>query len=203
MSIPDSEQVHTGPEGETRKSRNPWKVAAIVLGVLIAVFTVLAIIGSQAGDNRDEKLAERLPASIEENFKDKGIDVTVDSVSCEELPMTDATFSITCDVRIVGIEEVIETTVQGSVDDDFVEIDEVFSEERLLSPPKAIEYVQALVDQATSGVTVLDCDLGGDIAVIRTGSEFTCALDSDETVLVTVAADGSGQITDVFATDGA
>jgi hypothetical protein len=70
----------------------------------------------------------------------------------------------------------------------------------LLTPAKAIEYVQALVDQQAPGFSVLDCDLGGDVAVIRTGSEFTCTLDSDETVLVTVAADGSGQITDVFAT---
>jgi hypothetical protein len=182
------------------KPRNRWKVVAIVLGVLIAVFVLLAIIGSRAGDNRDEKLAEVLPASIEENFQDKGIDVTVESVSCEKLPTTDATFSIICDVRIAGIDEIIETTVQGTVDNDFVQIDEVFSEERLLSQPKAIEYVQALVDQLTSGVTVLECDLGGDVAVIRTGSEFTCALDSGETVLVSVAADGSGQITDVFQT---
>ena len=185
------------------KGRNPWKIAAIVMGVLIAAFVILVIIGSQASDNRDEKLAEKLPGSIEANFKDKGIDVTVTSVSCEDLPTSDATFSIQCDVVIEGIDEVVEATVQGSVDDDFVQIDEVFSQERLLTPEKAIEYVQTLVDQQATGITVVDCEVGGDVAVIREGSEFTCTLDSDETVLITVAGDGSGSITDVFDTGGA
>lgn len=198
-----SEPVRIGPVEDEKKSRNPWKVVAVVLGSLIAIVAILAIIGSRASDNRDEKLAEKLPASIEENFRDKGIDVTVGSVSCDKLPTADGTFSITCGVNISGIDEVIEATVQGTIDDVFVEVEEVFSEERLLSPTKAVEYVQGLVDQLSAGVTVLDCDLGGDIAVIRTGSEFTCSLDSDETVLVTVAADGSGQITDVYASGGA
>lgn len=183
-------------------SRNPWKIAAIVLGVVIGVFVVLVIIGSRAGDNRDEKLAEELPGSIQRNFSDKGIDVIVSSVSCEKLPTTDGTFSLTCDVRIEGIDEIIETTVQGSVDDDFVQIDEVFSEERLLTPAKAIEYVQALLEQTAPGISVLDCDLGAEVTVIRTGSEFACELNSDETIVIRVAADGSGQIIDIFDTGG-
>ena len=195
-----------GPEGTDLPPPPPakkrWRAVAIILGVLIAVFVVLAVIGSRLSDNRDDKLAEKLPESIEENFRDKDIDVTVSSVSCEDLPTDDATFSIQCDVRIEGIDEVVEATVQGSVDGDFVQIDEVFSEERLLTVEKAIEYVQGLVDGAVENVTVLDCDLGGELAVIRTGSEFTCSLDSDETVLVAVAADGSGEITDVFSTPG-
>lgn len=179
-------------------SRNPWKIIAIVLGSLIAVFVILAILSSRSGDNRDEKLAEILPTSIEENFQNKGIDVEVESVSCDDLPTGDATFSIMCDVRVVGIDEVIETTVQGSVNDDFVQIDDVFSEERLLTPTKAVEYVQTLVAQMVDGVEVLDCDLGNDVVVVRPGSEFTCSLDSGETVLVSVSDDGSAQITDVF-----
>lgn len=182
------------------KPRNRWKVVAIVLAVLIAAFVVLVIIGSRAGDDRDTKLSQLLPSSIEKNFRDKGIDVTVESVSCEKLPTTDTTFSIMCDVRIAGIDEIVESTVQGEVSDEFVTVDEVFSEERLLNVPKAIEYVQVLVDQLTAGVAVLDCELGGDVVVIRAGSEFSCNLDSGETVLITVAADGSGQITDVFQT---
>lgn len=182
------------------KSRNVWKIVAIVLGVLIAVFVVLVIIGSQIGDNRDEKLAEKLPASIEKNFRDKGIDVTVSSVKCEDLPKSDATFSLQCDVRIEGIDEIVEATVKGEVKDDLVTIDEVSSIERLLTPAKAIEYVQTLVEQRAAGISVLNCDLGGDVAVIRPGSEFTCTLDSDETVLITVTEDGSGEISDVFAT---
>lgn len=184
------------------RPRNRWKIIAVVLGVLIAVFIVLVVIGSQVGDNRDEKLAEKLPASIEKNFRDKGIDVTVSSVTCEDLPKSDATFSLQCEVRIEGIDEVIETTVQGEVNDDLVTIDEVFSVERLLTPSKAIEYVQSLVEQRAPGISVLDCDLGGDVSVIRPGSEFTCTLDSDETVLISVAEDGSGEISDVFATAG-
>lgn len=184
------------------KRRNIWKIVALVLGVLIAVFVVLVIIGSRASDNRDEKLAQKLPASIESNFRDKGIDVTVSSVDCDKLPTTDGTFSLSCDVRIDGIDEIVESTVQGSVDDDFIEIDEVFSEERLLTVEMAVKYVQTLVDDAAPGIVVLNCDLGGDVAVIRTGSEFTCSLDSDETVLITVAADGSGEITDVFDSGG-
>lgn len=180
------------------KARNRWKIVAIVLGVLIAVFVLLAVIGSQTGDNRDEKLAEKLPASLEKNFRDKGIDLTVSSVSCEDLPTSSATFSIQCDVRIEGIDDVVEATVKGSVDDDLVQIDDVFSEEKLLTTDMAVEYVQGLVNDLSPGITVLDCDLGGDIAVIRTGSEFTCSLDSGETVLITVAEDGSGEITDVF-----
>jgi hypothetical protein len=180
-----------------------WKIVAIVLTSVIVLFVVLAIVGSRMGDNRDEKLAEKLPASIEENFTNKGIDVTVESVKCEDLPTSNSSFSIECDVRIEGIDEIIETTVQGTVDDDFVEVEEVFSKERLLTLAMAIEYVQQLVDSGTSGITVLDCDLGGDIAVIRPGSEFTCSLDSGETVLVSVANDGSAEITDVYAGDGA
>lgn len=171
---------------------------AVVLGVLIAVFAILAVIGSQLGDNRDEKLAEKLPASLEENFRDKGIDVTVSSVSCEDLPTSDGSFSIQCDVRIEGIDEVVEATVQGSATDDRIEVEEVFSEERLLTQAKAIEYVQGLVDEKAEGIAVLECDLGGEVVVIRPGSEFTCSLDSEEVVLITVAEDGSGSITDVF-----
>lgn len=181
-----------------RSSRNPWKIAAIVFGVLIAVFGVLAVIGSQLGDNRDEKLAEKLPASLEENFRDKGIDVTVSSVSCEDLPTSDGSFSIQCDVRIEGIDEVVEATVQGTATDDRIEVEEVFSEERLLTQAKAIEYVQGLVDEKAEGIAVVECDLGGEVVVIRPGSEFTCSLDSEEVVLITVAEDGSGSITDVF-----
>lgn len=185
------------PPPDSRK-RNPWKIVAIVLGVFILAVVILAIIGSRAGDNRDEKLAEKLPVSIEKNFRDKGIDVTVESVDCEDLPTSDATFSLACEVHIKGIEEVIETTVEGTVNDDYVEVENVSSEKRLLTPDMAVEYVQSLVDARQSGITVTGCDLGGDVAVIRTGSEFTCSLDSDETVVVTVAADGSGEITDVF-----
>ncbi len=204
MTLNDNPSNPSTPDvSEPPKSRNPWKIVAIVLGVLIAVFVVLAVIGSQSGDNRDEKLAEKLPASIEKNFQDKGIDVTVSSVECEKLPTTDATFSIQCNVIIEGIDEVVEATVQGSVDDDFVEIDEVFSEERLLSIAKAIEYVQGLVDTMQLGISVLDCDIGGDVAVIRTGSEFSCTLDSDETIVIKVAADGSGEIIEVIDSDGA
>ena len=184
------------------RRRNIWKFLAIVLASVILLFIVLAIIGSRMGDNRDEKLAEKLPASLEKNFQDKGIEVTVESVDCENLPTTDSPFSIQCDVRIEGIDELVETTVQGKVDDDFVEVEEVFSKERLLTMEMAIEYVQQLVDARTSGVTVLGCDLGGDIAVIRPGSEFTCSLDSGETVLITVANDGSAEITDVFEGGG-
>jgi hypothetical protein len=180
-----------------------WKIVAIVLTSVIVLFVVLAIVGPRMGDNRDEKLAEKLPSSIEKNFTNKGIDVTVESVKCEDLPTSNSSFSIECDVRIEGIDEIIETTVQGKVDDDFVEVEEVFSKERLLTLAMAIEYVQQLVDSGTSGITVLDCDLGGDIAVIRPGSEFTCSLDSGETVLVSVANDGSAEITDVYAGDGA
>jgi hypothetical protein len=180
-----------------------WRFVAIALTSLIVLFVVLAIVGSRLGDDRDEKLAEKLPASIEKNFTNKGIDVTVESVDCEDLPTTASAFSIQCDVRIAGIDEIVETTVQGTVDDDFVEVEEVFSKERLLTIEMAIEYVQELVDGQTSGITVLDCDLGDDIAVIRTGSEFTCSLDSDETVLVSVANDGSAEITDVYARGGA
>ncbi|MGA0867255.1 MAG: hypothetical protein ACO3QV_08065, partial [Candidatus Nanopelagicaceae bacterium] len=150
----------------------------------------------------DEKLAEKLPISIEKNFEDKGIDVAVESVDCEALPTSDSSFSIECDVRIEGIDEEVEITVQGRVDDDFVEVEEVFSKERLLTREMAVEYVQQLVDARTEGITVVDCDLGGDVAVIRPGSEFTCSLDSDETVLVSVANDGSAEITDVFASGG-
>lgn len=185
------------------RRRSMWKIVAIVLTSVIVLFVVLAIVGSRTGDNRDEKLAEKLPASIEKNFQDKGIDVDVESVDCENLPTSDASFSIQCDVRISGIDEIVETTVQGTVDDDFVEVEEVFSKERLLTLAMAIEYVQQLVDSGTSGITVLDCDLGGDIAVIRPGSEFTCSLDSGETVLVSVANDGSAEITDVYSGDGA
>jgi len=185
------------------RRRNMWKIAAIVLTSVIVLFVVLAIIGSWMGDNRDEKLAEKLPASIEKNFLDKGIDVTVESVDCEDLPKVSASFSVQCDVRIEGIDEVVETTVQGKVDDDFVEVEEVFSKERLLTMEMAIEYVQQLVDARKAGITVLSCDLGGDIAVIRPGSEFTCSLDSGETVLIAVADDGSAEITDVFEGDGA
>lgn len=199
-SVPESNQPDIPPPPP---GRNPWKIAAVVLGVVIAGFIVLVIIGSRVSDNRDEKLAEALPASIETNFRNKGIDVSVTSVSCEDLPTTDATFSIQCEVRIDEVDEVVEATVQGSVNDDLVQIDEVFSKERLLTPAKAVEYVQNLVEQQAQGVTVLECDLGGDVAVIRTGSEFTCTLDSNETVLISVAADGSGSITDVFDTGGA
>jgi hypothetical protein len=181
------------------RRRNRWKITALVLTSVIVLFVVLAIAGSRMGDNRDEKLAEKLPASIEENFQNKGIDVDVESVDCEELPTADASFSIQCDVRISGIDEIVETTVQGTVDDDFVEVEEVFSKERLLTIAMAIEYVQQLVDSGTSGIAVLDCDLGGAIAVIRPGSEFTCRLDSGEAVLVSVLNDGSAEITDVFA----
>jgi hypothetical protein len=184
------------------RRRSMWKIVAIVLTSVIVLFVILAIIGSRMGDNRDEKLAEKLPASIEKNFTNKGIDVTVESVKCEDLPTSNSSFSIECDVRIEGIDEIIETTVQGTVDDDFVEVEEVFSKERLLTLAMAIEYVQQLVDSGTSGITVLDCDLGGDIAVIRPGSEFTCSLDSGETVLVSVANDGSAEITDVYAGEG-
>lgn len=178
------------------------KTVAVVVGVLVTVLVVLLIVGLRVGDNRNEKLAEKLPESIEENFRDKGIEVVVSSVSCDDLPTEDSTFSIQCEVMIEGIDEIVEATVQGSVDDDFVQIDEVFSEERLLSVEKAVEYVQGLIDQSVENVKVLDCDLGGTVAVIRTGSEFTCTLDSSETVLIAVAADGSGEITDVFATTG-
>ncbi len=191
---PESSELPPPPRG-----RNPWKIVAIVLGSVVAVIVILAIIGSQMGDNRDEKLAERLPESIEKNFQDKGIDVEVASVDCEDLPTSDGTFSITCDVRIVGIDESVEATVQGSVDDDFVQIDEVFSKKRLLTSPMAVTYVQGLVDQLTSnsGIAVLECDLGSDVAVIEEGSVFTCTLDSQESVEVTVAGDGSGRITNV------
>lgn len=185
------------------KGRNPWKVVAIVLGVLIGVFVLLVVISSRVSNNRDEKLAEKLPKSIESNFRDKGIDVTVSSVECDELPTTDATFSIQCDVNLEGIDEVVEATVQGSVKDDLVQIDDVFSEERLLTPVKAVEYVQGLVDGFGAGISVLGCDLGGDVVVIRPGSEFSCDLDSQETVVITVAADGSGEITDIVDTEGA
>ena len=185
------------------RRRSMWKIVAIVLTSVIVLFVGLAIVGSRMGDNRDEKLAEKLPASIEKNFQNKGIDVDVEAVDCENLPTSDASFSIQCDVRIAGIDEIVETTVQGTVDDDFVEVEEVFSKERLLTLAMAIEYVQQLVDSGTSRITVLDCDLGGDIVVIRPGSEFTCSLDSEETVLVSVANDGSAEITDVYSGDGA
>jgi hypothetical protein len=198
----DQPILDTPPLPPPPRRRNLWKIVAIVLASVIVLFVILAIIGSRMGDNRDEKLAEKLPASIERNFQDKGIDVTVESVECEDLPTSDSSFSIQCDVRIEGIDEIVETTVQGKVDDDFVEVEEVFSKERLLTMEMAIEYVQQLVDARTSGITVLGCDLDGDIAVIRPGSEFTCGLDSGETVLVSVADEGSAEITDVFEGDG-
>lgn len=92
------------------RRRSMWKIVAIVLTSVIALFVVLAIVGSRMGDNRDEKLAEKLPASIEKNFTNKGIDVTVESVKCEDLPTSNSSFSIECDVRIEGIDEIIETT---------------------------------------------------------------------------------------------
>jgi hypothetical protein len=193
----------TPPLPPPPRRRNVWKIVAIVLTSVIVLFVILAIIGSRMGDNRDEKLAEKLPTSIEKNFTNKGIDVTVESVECEDLPTSNSSFSIECDVRIEGIDEIIETTVQGTVDDEFVEVEEVFSKERLLTIEMAVEYVQQLIDSRTSGITVLECDLGAKIAVIRPGSEFTCSLDSDETVLVSVANDGSAEITDVFEGDGA
>jgi hypothetical protein len=193
----------TPPLPPPPRRRNVWKIVAIALSSVIVLFIVLAIIGSRMDDNRDEKLAEKLPASLEKNFRNKGIDVTVESVDCEDLPTADSSFSIQCDVRIAGIDEIIETTVQGTVDDEFVEVEEVFSKERLLTVEMAVEYVQQLIDGRTSGISVLGCDLGAAIAVIRPGSEFTCSLDSDETVLISVANDGSAEITDVFEGGGA
>lgn len=202
MSDPSEPSIDQPPLLPPPKPRNKWKTAAIVLGVIVGLVIVLFIIGVLSGDDRDEKLAKILPTSIEKNFRDNGIDVTVTSVSCEDLPTTDGSFSIECEVSVAEIEEVIEATVQGSVDKDLIQIEDVSSKERLLTPEMAIPYVQGLVDEITSGVTVLDCDLGGDVVVIDTGSDFSCTLDSDETVVVTVAGDGSASISDVISGSG-
>lgn len=193
----------TLPPPPTTSKRNPWKIAAIVLGVLIAVFVLLAIIGTFAGgDNRDEKLAKLLPASIESNFKQSGVDVTVTSVDCEKLPTTDGEFTISCGVMVEGVDEVLDAKVVGSVTGDFIQVTDVSSEERLLTADLAMTYVQGLVASKVDGVEVLTCDLGVDILVIRPGSEIRCNLDSKETVTVTVQDDGSGEITDVQRTPG-
>lgn len=184
------------------KPRNTWKIVAIVLGSLVAVFVLLAIIGSLGGDNRDERLAEILPNSLEKNFRDNGVDVSVESVSCEDLPTTNGDFTIECDVTIAELDQPLRATVQGNVDDDFVEITEASSEERLLTPELAIPYVQNLVDEIVSGVTVLSCEIGGDIVVISTGSEFSCDLDSNEVIFIEIAPDGSGVISDVRDSHG-
>lgn len=185
------------------KKRNRWKIVAIVLGVIVALFVVLIIIGVFAGDSRDEKLAKLLPASIEANFHDGGIDVTVESVDCADLPRDNGDFTIDCSVQVADIEEVIEAKVKGSIDDDVIQVTDVSSAERLLTPDMAMKYVQSLVDSQVKGISVQACDLGASVIVIRPGSEIECTLDSDETVTVTVQDDGSGEITNVRATGSA
>ena len=197
MSDHTETSIDQPPNFPPPKPRNKWKIVAIVLGSLVVVFILLAVIGSLGGDDRDEKLAQILPGSIEKNFRDNGVDVSVESVACDDLPTTNGDFTIECDVIIAELDQPLRATVQGSVDDDFLEIEEASSNERLLTTELAIPYVQTLVDEIVSGVKVMSCELGGDLVVISEGSEFTCDLDSNETVVITIASDGSGIISDV------
>lgn len=188
------------------RPRNPWKVATVVLVVLVAVIVVVVVKGGSSGDSRDnrnEKLAQLLPSSIETNYRNQGIDVSVSSVECDDLPTADGPFDIACRVRIDGLNEVIESTAQGTVTGDSIQVEDISSEERLLTLELAIPYVQGLVDELVDGVSVVDCDLEAKITVICPGSTFTCDLDSSERVTVTVGTAGSAEITDVTNIDGA
>lgn len=172
-----------------------WKRRSVLLGSLVGVVVLVLWSGSFFGADLNEKLSDLLPREIETTFGQEGIVVTVESVSCENLPDRDAVFTVSCAIKVGEIADLFEMIVQGNVDGNDVVIDEVFSRERLVTRQQVVSYVQRLVDDIDPSGTVSDCDLGGPIAVIRQGNVFDCTLVTGDSVSVTVAANGSGWIT--------
>lgn len=172
-----------------------WKNRSVLLGSLVGVVVLAMMGGSFFKADLNKKLSELLPVEIETTFGQEGIVVSVESVSCENLPDRNAVFTVSCAIRVSEMIDSFETIVQGNVDGDEVNVDEVFSRERLVTREQVMAYVQRLVDDIDPSGKVLDCDLGGPIAVIRQGHVFDCALEVGGTVSVTVAANGSGRIT--------
>lgn len=171
------------------------------LVILALALVVVFLFGRSLIADPNERLNAILPARIEDTFKREGIELRVESVSCEDLSGETSVFTVTCGVEVVEITETVEIIVQGSIEGESVVVDELFSRERLVTEQQAIDYVQRLVDDLDATTRVLDCELGGPLALIRSGKEFSCRLDNAIGVVVTVAGNGSGSISDFTAPD--
>ncbi len=171
-----------------------WRGILTIIVGSVTFFLVASQVGTYffgdlSADQRNSQLVRSLRVDIADNLRREGINVTVIDVRCEDLPDNSEVFTVTCDVDVEEIAESFQAIAQGSSTGDAVTVEEVFPRERLVTQEQAIAYVQRLVDSQ-----VLDCDLGGPIAVLRQGNEFDCQTEFNEIVTITVAGNGSGSI---------
>lgn len=165
-----------------------------VISLSILVVVVLLLTDSLFHSDPNEELDTILPPRIESTFAREGIVLEVENVFCERLSEASDAFAVTCAVTVVEVSDVIEIIVQGSVIGGNVEVDELFSRERLVTKLQAEEYAARLLDDLDSTQQVVDCDLRGSFAVIRSGKQFSCLLASRDVMTITVAGNGSGSI---------
>jgi hypothetical protein len=168
-------------------------VAAVVVVGVVAIVLV-AVLG---GDSKSptEAVEEKLPAQVQDDFSSKGVQVVVSNPQCDDIPHEDGSFTASCTVDLEGSSRPLPVDVTGTIDGN--DVNYSFTTDNVVTEDLAIDAAQDLVDDIDRTIKVLSCQLPETPLVVRGGDEFTCEVDSDETITVTVDSSGSPEITDV------
>jgi len=170
-------------------------VLGIVGAVVVLVFVAILLI-SLLGDSATDVVEKKLPAALEENFADQGVEVTVSKVECDEISDDDGPFTTSCEISIDGLAEKLDATVFGEIDGTTVRVNDVSSDQTILTADLAVSQTQLVVDEIDPTIGILSCTLDAPVVLVEEGMTFSCEADSDETVTFEVQ-DGMLVIIDV------